>query len=196
MHADRIEAMCANSYRDFHAKGLDYLCLHRSEEVTLKAYFFEGECLESPELIVPHDHRYGFVTHVLASHLVERRWAECGSEGGAVYQQFDYATPLNGGSGFAWKGEVRLGGWDNGVHGPGTAYMTRRDQIHTLANVARGTVIVIQQFADQIPVGEPTRAFRRGLGHEAPSMDGLYAQMTPDRAISHLQRLRGLGWPA
>ena len=192
---EALQAMRANSYRDFHAKGLDYLCLHRSEALTLKAYFFAGECTESPELVVPHDHRYGFTTHVLAGGLVERRWAECDAGQGTVYQQFDYSTPLNGGDGFTWKREVRLGGWDRGVHGAGTAYMTRSDQIHTLANVQRGTAVVIQQFRDVV-LGEPTRAFRRGLGHEAPSTDGLYSRMTPDQALQRIAQLHALGWPA
>lgn len=33
----------ANSYRDFHAKGLDYICLKRSFKETLKLYFFDGD---------------------------------------------------------------------------------------------------------------------------------------------------------
>ena len=39
----RIDDIQANSYRDFHAKGLDYLCIRRDLELTLKVYFFDGE---------------------------------------------------------------------------------------------------------------------------------------------------------
>lgn len=55
-----------NSYRDFHAKGLDYVCLKRTPDHTVKVYFLDGDVSKVPEVVNPHDHRYAFETTVLS----------------------------------------------------------------------------------------------------------------------------------
>lgn len=42
MDIDCLGDICANSFRNFHTKGFDYLCVKRSAELTRKVYFFEG----------------------------------------------------------------------------------------------------------------------------------------------------------
>lgn len=80
VHLDEI---LAHSFTDFHAKGLDYLCLLRSPEITVKAYFFEGDVASAPEVVVPHDHRYCFNTRVLGrcytSHSSRYGWYKGGA---------------------------------------------------------------------------------------------------------------------
>jgi hypothetical protein len=100
-----LDEVLENSYRDFHAKGFDYLCLRRTPERTVKAYFFEGDVAQAPEVIAPHDHRYSFRTEVLTGSVVNRLYQPVLSEtpDAEPYELFDYATPLNGGDGFTWK---------------------------------------------------------------------------------------------
>ena len=57
-----MEEVLANSFRDFHAKGLDYVCLKRRPSETVKLYFFDGDVSKLPEVVNPHDHRYDFST--------------------------------------------------------------------------------------------------------------------------------------
>lgn len=199
MNDERLEAMCANSYRNFHTKGFDYLCLHRSEEVTLKAYFFDEEVCEHPEIVMPHDHRYGFITHVAKGGLSEKKWRlprpDDGFFHGRVFQHFAYRTPLNGGSGFTWERETVLTDSGSKHYLAGQSYVTKSDEIHTLADVEPGTIIVLTQLVDELPVGEPTNAFRIGT-REPPNLSGLYDRMTPDHAKMRLEQLRQAWWPA
>ena len=66
-----VDEVKSNSFKDFHAKGLDYICLFRSPELTLKAYFF-SEGMESQkvgEVVSPHDHRYNFFTQCYSGRI-------------------------------------------------------------------------------------------------------------------------------
>jgi len=193
---DKLEQICANSYRNFHAKGLDYLCLLRSPSLTIKAYFFEGDLTKLPEIVVPHDHRYPFTTQVLSGRMANRNYREVldGDDDMQMYQCFNYLTPLNGGDGFSWAYETGLHNYSTREFLPGDIYTLRADQIHTLDIRAEDTVAILCQFADVVPVGEPTMAYRLGDGQEAPSMDGLYDEMRSDDAIKRLLQLEKLGY--
>jgi hypothetical protein len=81
MIVDDLDTVASNSFRNFHAKGLDYLCLHRSPELTIKAYFYSGNI--GPEVVCPHDHRYPFSTHILAGESGHKRYTDglCGISG-------------------------------------------------------------------------------------------------------------------
>lgn len=187
-----IETICAHSYRNFHAKGLDYLCLHRSPDVTIKAYFFDGDVTQLPEIVVPHNHRYAFTTQVLDGLIVNRIYRP--SPRGVLYDQFDYLTPLNGGNGFSWAKETRLHECDSAAYSAGQWYSSSREILHTLSIKSHSAIAVLTQFADEIPTDIPTQAFRVAGSREAPSLDGLYEAMTPDHARSLLRRLSRLGW--
>lgn len=200
-----IEEICRHSFRDFHVKGFDYLCLHRSEQVTVKAYFFDGPTVGSPEVVMPHNHRYGFTTTVLAGGLLNREWSVVDGARMAmrerhtrVFQEFDYLTPLLGGDGFTWRREVLLA--ENllssaRMYRRGETYLSQPSDVHTLGRIEPGTVIVLTQLEDVVPVGVPTQAYRSGLGHEGPSLDGLYSRMPVDHALRRLAQLERLGWP-
>lgn len=191
---DDIETICANSYRNFHTRGFDYLCLTRTPELTRKVYFFEGDLHDLPELVVPHDHRYPFVTTVLSGavrnkvfvglrgdpHPSRRNAWEGLTE---VYDHFEYLTPLNGGDGFRWVGERRLiPPAHNLSHIRGDHWRSSETDIHTLDIRCEGTVILLEQLADVVPIDTPTNAFRKVGDRTPPSLDGLYDRMTPDHA--------------
>ena len=49
-----IDNVIENSFKNFHAKGLDYICLSRTPQLTLKLYILDGDASESPEVVNPH----------------------------------------------------------------------------------------------------------------------------------------------
>jgi len=190
----KLEEMAANSYRDFHAKGLDYLCLLRTPELTLKAYFFEGDVSALPEVVVPHDHRYPFETLVLAGRSRNRRYIRQarGLFGAAPYEAFDYMTPLNGGDGFSWSETDWLLETEDSPYVAGEFYAQRADEIHTIQVADAGTVLILKQGADVVPLDRPTRAYRPAGVREPPSLDGLYSPMGVDHVRVRLEQLGAL----
>jgi hypothetical protein len=64
------EQLAPNSRINHHARGLTYLCLHRSTQLTMKIYVLDGaRNSNSGFLVHPHSHRYFFETTVLRGHL-------------------------------------------------------------------------------------------------------------------------------
>jgi len=191
---DDIDTICANSFRNFHTKGFDYLCLSRTPELTRKVYFFEGDLANLPELVIPHDHRYPFVTTVLAGAVVNKSFTRLrnGPHPDAksawervtdVYDHFEYRTPLNGGDGFTWVGECRMMASGDVFHRTrGRFWRSSADEIHTLDIRCEGTVIMLEQLADVVAIDEPTNAFRKVGDRSPPSLDGLYDRMDADHA--------------
>ena len=189
---DDIETIAANSYANFHAKGLHYLCLRRSPERTEKVYFFEGEVIAAPEVINPHDHRYDFETTCLAgeveNHTYRQVWPT--SHHAEPFNCFKYMTPLNGGSGFTWYREESLLRTQTRAFGPGGHYWSAAESIHTIS-VKAGTVLRLVQCEDVKPLSAPTLTWCRG-GREPPSLSGLYDRMTVDRAKELLRQYQSI----
>lgn len=201
---DDIETICANSYRNFHTRGFDYLCLSRTPDLTRKVYFFEGDLHDLPELVIPHDHRYPFVTTVLAGAVQNKLFWRLNREpvrelqGTLIdqaqpYDHFEYRTPLNGGDGFTWVGERRLWGHAGGINAKrGDHWRSSETDIHTLDIRCEGTVIMLEQLADVLPLDQPTNAYRRVGDRTPPSLDGLYDRMTPDHARKRINQFLDL----
>jgi hypothetical protein len=182
---DPLETVCANSYRNFHAKGFDYLCLERSPSLTRKVYFFGDNLTDLPEIVMPHDHRYQFHTTVLRGCVTNHVYRP-GDIAGCPTGRFDhfrYLTPLNGGDGFEWAGERQLSNVHSGAYLPGQCYHSSADAIHTLQVMVPDTVILLTQFEDVVPVGKPTNAYRVLGSREPPNLSGLYDRMDPDHAV-------------
>lgn len=60
------EVACHYSVINHHVDGLHYLCLHRSEDLTIKVYIMEEPANPNGLYLVnPHTHRYAFSTVVL-----------------------------------------------------------------------------------------------------------------------------------
>jgi hypothetical protein len=183
-----IEDMLAHSYRDFHVKGFDYICLKRSQEETIKLYIFEDEVANSGEVVNPHDHRYDFHTDVLAGCLVNKTYVpDCG---GVPYRRFNYATPLNGGNGFSLAGMTALSQVSEWAFARGERCYMLAEQIHTI-QVLPGTVLKLTQGPDRnIPVSS---TYARGA--TPPSLDGLYNRFTEGQLMDRLRKIQSdLGW--
>ena len=180
-----IDAVLENSFKNFHTKGFDYICLKRSAAYTQKLYFFDGDASKLPEVVNPHDHRYDFTTKCIAGE-VENIIYEEDQERGNTFQVYKYFTPLNRGKGFKWAGETRLTEKSRESYKPGDNYFMTHDQLHTIRMVKNETVIMLGQFEDVVPVGEPTRTFAQTM----PSLEGLYDRFTADEIIAKLTRLK------
>jgi len=181
-----VEEVIASSYRNFHAKGMDYVCLHRDQALTLKLYFFDGDVSKLPEVVNPHDHRYSFRTWVVAG-AGQNIWYEPGDEHDAHFQQFDWATPLLGGDGFKWHQEVMLRESRRETFAAGESYFMRAPEIHTIRMVKNETVLFLAQFEDTVPPDWPTSTFT--MSDVAPPIgDDLYTRFKPDELLALLKR--------
>jgi hypothetical protein len=190
----QMDEVLKNSYQDYHAKGLDYLCLKRTPKETIKLYFFDGDVSKLPEVVNPHNHRYDFDTTVIAGEMVDfayasvpmlHEWCDC-------YVQYEYRTPLNGGNGFSnpkpsfltTVSMTRLYSNDSA----GGFLISRHDKIHTIRILEDRTILMLTQQEDLLPTDQPTSTFVP-LGQPEPSLTGLYDRMTADRAMQHLRSL-------
>jgi len=187
MIIDPLDTIAANSFRNFHAKGLDYLCLHRSPELTIKAYFYELGQDSAPEVVCPHDHRYPFSTHVLAGRSGHIRYRD-EAVGEPTHERFDWRTPLNGGAGFEWSAEARLDVRSHEQFAQGQSYWCDHDEIHTITINRSDTVLLLYQHADTLPIDLATSTYAP-LGSPAPSTAGLYDRMTLADAEKRLRMI-------
>lgn len=197
-----MDRVIANSYSNFHAKGLDYICLNRTEDLTLKLYFFSewnGKYVV-PDVVNPHDHRYTFLTKCLSG-CVENvwyrdltlRWGTSGwqaPQNSTTYQKFKYLTPLNGGDGFTWYEEAELQEWASVAYRPGDKYLLQADSVHTIRIREDQTVIAIEQYKDELPIDQPTFTYTQD--REPPSLTGLYDKPTADDVVKKLALLKDL----
>ncbi|BCP41383.1 hypothetical protein MINTMi27_14760 [Mycobacterium intracellulare] len=187
-----MDAVLENSYRDYHAKGLDYLCLHRTDDLTIKVYFFENANPDLPEVVNPHNHRYDFQTECLTG-MVRNKWYVDSPKNlrpGKMFSSFEWDTPLNGGDGFRYSHRAML--WENGHYtaGPGRGYAMSAEEIHTIQVLKPQTCIVLAQYEDRVPVGAPTRTWVSG--HGAPDINDLYNKFTADQAMKRINLVREL----
>lgn len=186
-----LENMLANSFKNFHTKGFDYLCLKRSPQYTVKIYFLDGDASQLPEVVNPHDHRYLFRTTVLAGDMVDYRFQH--DIEGDVYNAFDYMTPLNGGNGFTFRGEERLLKTELNRLIRGDSLITTQEQLHTIGMQTDQTVLMLEQFEDTVPLDKPSSCW--SLAHlDTPSADasGLYDRFTEDELISRIATINTL----
>lgn len=187
-----MEAVIANSFKDFHVKGFDYICIRRSPTQTVKLYFFDGDVSKLPEVVNPHDHRYNFETICLAG-SVENLWFDRLGVGNydaeyKAFERFEYRTPLLGGNGFQHAGQEHLALIGRKAIDPGQSYWMDFSEIHTIRMVENETVIALIQHEDRVRDDVPTFTYTRD--REPPSLDGLYSKFTPDQIISRLRNLR------
>lgn len=193
MTEEQMQAIIANSYRNFHAKGLDYICLERTENVTLKIYFLDGDVSKIPEVVNPHDHRYPFGTTVLAGAMADHRFVR--DDAGEVFTAFDYMTPLNGGDGFTFRGEERLRLEDTTQLAKHGRLRTSAEHVHTIQMLQDQTILCLVQHPDTVPLEKPTSTWVRS-GSPAPDTSGLYDRFTEDQVIDRLRTLHELGFAA
>lgn len=172
-----------NSYRDFHRKGFNYICLRRSETSTLKLYSFADDLTnEVTDVVNPHDHRYDFSTTVLQGELQNILYSP--DITGEKYYRFNYRTPLNNGNGFEFAGETKLEILSKKRFGIGMTCRMLAEQIHTI-KVKPGTLLLLKQEADKNVEFSTTYS----KDPTAPELSGLYSKFTFTQLKDHLQRI-------
>lgn len=184
-----LDDMIEHSFRNFHVRGFDYLCIKRTPEHTRKVYFFDGNVSQLPEVVNPHNHRYHFRTTILSGVMSNSAYTR-NDKHGEVYNEFDWSTPLNGGDGFTWRRETRLMERQRFFYIPHEVYNMRAEDLHTIRMHAEGTVLVLDQYEDVVPVGQPTRTFMKE--RKAPALDGLYEKFTADQLLQRLAQYEQL----
>lgn len=184
-----FEEMAANSFMNFHAKGVDYLCLHRSENITLKVYFFEGDVQKLPEVVHPHSHRYNFQTTVLCGHMSDTRYRQVKC-GGTPYQRHAWHPPIAGGNGATFQEEVNLAFAGCFTLGPEDRLTTHYNELHTIKINSDQCVLFLKQYRDVVPLDKPTWLFTGQMS--GPNLDGLYERMTPEHARMRFKQYQQL----
>ncbi|MBO6901410.1 MAG: hypothetical protein JJ864_08690 [Rhizobiaceae bacterium] len=177
----------ANSFRNFHARGLDYICLKRTPGHTQKLYMLDGDVAKLPKVVCPHDHRYDFKSTVLAGKMANQSY-EIGT--GTVFNAFDFYTPLKGGDGFVWREETELALVRESEYERGEYYLSAGAAVHTISMRADQTVVLLDQYADRLPSNQPTTTFVPD--RQPPSLDGLYDRFTADQLISRVRLIGSL----
>lgn len=174
---DLFEIHRKKSYKNFHAKGMDYVCFFHNGATYNKVYFLEEDAAVAPELVNPHDHRYAFRTVCLSGALRDFRFTR--DPRGDVFQAFDYRTPLCGGNGFTFRGNEQLLQSHHVDLRPGDELMTSATELHTITARKPNTVIYLEQFKDVVPDYLPTSCWVR-KGEPKPDTSGLYEEMDAD----------------
>lgn len=186
---EQLQLLLRNSYRNFHADGVDYICLNRTDNLTVKVYFFD-KVTDSPEIVSPHDHRYDFVTKVLNGRCANSLWYETKDEKrGERYQEFNFHTPLNGGKGFEWRREVFLTKSSSTLYFKGSRYLMPFNEIHTLERLNPGTILLLWQYRDIHEKTTPSHTYVKNKAPVAPLLDGLYERFTESDMILKLKYL-------
>ena len=182
---EQLQQMLDTSFRNFHQKGFDYLCLKRDPAgQTIKVYFFDDNIRLGTDLVSPHDHRYVFHTRVLAGAISNSFYEE--DVYGDVYNEFLWRTPLLGGNGHEWSKETRLLETERRVMRAGEEYTMQVHQLHTIRVHRPGTVIELTCEPSVVPRHLPTRTFIHD--REAPKLNGLYDRFTADALLARLKQ--------
>lgn len=186
---DPYEKIRENSFSNFHTKGIDYLCLKRSPELTIKAYFFNDVNMPFDSGITcPHDHLYDFETYVLKGRQINFIYEECSPDNpfASQNQKFVWDTPLRDGSGFTWEREVFLAPPKvHSIHAP-KRYDSKAEAIHSILPTP-DTILIIKQFASREGT---TSTFVPGHDKEPPRLDGLYDRMPEQDIFRRMLLLR------
>lgn len=176
----------ANSFKNFHCKGLSYICLNRTVEQTDKVYIFEGDTDKMPEVVAPHNHRYDFCSFVLSGAIVDTKYAELEGYSHRIYNRFDWRTPLLGGNGFTFDREISLATVSKQylcpTYGP---YHTFVQEIHTIQIVHPETMLLLHQGRDKVKEDVPTQTYF-SITDSYPNLNGLYEKFSMDELIKKL----------
>lgn len=186
---EKINSVIEHSFKNFHTKGLDYICLKRSEEHTRKAYFFDGDVSKLPDVVNPHDHRYDFDTTIITGRMSNSHYEI--SDEGRRYNQFEWRTPLNGGNGFTWKKEIQLKETVRENFVQGEHYYMAAEEFHTIRMHSDQVIIILDQYDDVVPFDKPTVTFMQEKA--LPNLSGLYEKFNEDEVIHRLGVLASFG---
>lgn len=178
----------ANSYAAFHQPGADYVCLARSQQLTVKLYRFNpkryvprADAWGAATAVNPHSHRYAFQTMVLTGSLTNIEYRET-TQNLAGYRELPLLRPyvrytFRSGLGKGGEGELSrdrdtllVPNTETYSMPPGQWYHCGPDTVHSVVpHWLQETVVVLFQHAD---VREQTYLYSRP--DEPLDFQGLY----------------------
>lgn len=147
-----VDRAAACSTWNHHADGLNYLCLHRTPNLTVKLYLMERP--DNPNggfLVHPHSHRYAFWTLALAGRLRHIRFQPSFAEVDELrYMELtfraDEPDPMARANPTGWNGSLLRR--DEYVS-PGTDYFVHPNEVHTLKMEGHAPILLgLMQFSD------------------------------------------------
>ncbi|MFD1558334.1 hypothetical protein ACFSHT_22335 [Paraburkholderia silviterrae] len=144
LELDPVE-MRLHSVRNHHVNGLDYLCLHRSDKMTVKLYFIDPETIPRTPgefLVTPHTHRYAFESTVLSGCIYHLRFEECE---GNYWHRSRYVPEIRA---CEFESDTGLRVVDKEIHEVGSEYWVDVSEIHTLIASSRPTLLGLVQYSD------------------------------------------------
>lgn len=141
------EAMTGHSSINHHVDGMNYLCLSRSESLTVKLYLMEEPRNDNSGFLVnPHSHRYAFSSLVLAGALAHLRFMPSESASDRQWDRFEYRAETREREKI---GTTRLRREVESCS-TGTCYFVEPHEIHTLHVDPAGPLLLgLVQFSDQ-----------------------------------------------
>lgn len=173
-----------NSFTHFHTRGLVYLNLHRSSDLTAKLYLIDPAVVQhqpSGYLVNPHDHAYRFHTLVAAGECTNYTFK---TDEWIDWHHHEFHSAMNGPSKIVSRGTCGLVPMSNQIMQPGEGYYCDERTIHTISTHPRKTtVLFLLQYRD---IRTPTNLYTRE--RTPPSLDGLYKRMTPEK-VGHFANL-------
>lgn len=148
-----VERAAACSTWNHHVDGLNYLCLHRTPDLTVKLYLMERP--DNPNggfLVHPHSHRYAFWTMCLAGRLRHIRFQTLGvlvcNEPRYVELTFDADEPDPMARAQPSGAIGCLDRRDEYVQ-PGVEYFVHPNEVHTLKMEGHAPILLgLMQFQD------------------------------------------------
>jgi hypothetical protein len=178
-----IEETLSHSYSNFHVPGVEYACLLRTKQLTVKLYYFPtGVGLNNQGLLVhPHDHGYEFETTVLKGQLRNHNYR---IERGDSWAMNQYSSKLKNESGMSMQflQMVELVEYESRLMNKGQSYNLDTDTIHSISvNPNRDNAILLTQHASKVE-RESTLIFIP-KAEEVPTDVGLYQPMSKERLL-------------
>lgn len=178
-----LRVAITHSFRNYHALGLHYVCLHRDPRMTVKLYRFDGAAMNSCDFLVwPHNHAYAFEHWTLYGRIVHHRFRICE---GDEWRLHDYQASERKPRALARVGlrEVEAEVLCAGAH-----YALGTDDIHTISLEPEHQAACLQiQYHDVLD-----RTFMLSPAEEQPDCSDrrLYLPMNADFAHGTLSAVR------
>lgn len=180
------EEAANHSYTNFHAEGVSYVNLLRTDRLTLKLYTFNNvRHNEQGYLVHPHNHGYNF-THQTLCGIIQNHIFSL--KGGDDWNMYQFDTPLNGGKGLikVWPcGLTRLDTFSLPV---GRNYYLTTEELHTLGVKTDYAAALLCQFHDVNP-GIPT-IMLAPAGENPDCETGLYIRMQAWQGRQEIEHFR------
>lgn len=187
-----IKDIQSNSFKNFHAVGLNYICLFRSPNLTIKIYIIRpGESAPNKDgyIVCPHSHRYNFQTLVLAgkiSNVVFKEFSYGETHMYPPYYKFKYVTPLdNGPATSSFVGPATLIIDYKQQLDSGGSYFFPVPKIHSLKiQHDKYTALLLHQYKD---TETETELFTNSP--QLPSYDELYQKFSEEEIYYLMEEL-------